>query len=130
MKKLDELLSETPIEKILLAQKYNLSSWLVSGYERVCSQVTGLTVADGERIGYKTAFLLSIARERVLNQRHSYGSRMPPSPSSILRDVLGDDFPGGRQEKAASSSNVGVGLGTKKKKRRLSPPFDDDSSSV
>jgi len=79
----------SPIDRICLAEKYNIPQWLAPSYEDLCQRVSPLEVREAEKIGVRTATLLARAREAVREQhsspapRRKYISRTP-SPSHII----------------------------------------------
>ena len=55
----------SPIDRICLAEKYDIPEWLRPSYEDLCQRVAPLEVHEAERIGVRTATLLARAREAV-----------------------------------------------------------------
>ena len=74
----------SPVDRICLAEKYNVPQWLPASYEDLCQRVSPLEVHEAEKIGIRTATLLARAREAVREQHSSlpyrnreYRSRTP-----------------------------------------------------
>jgi hypothetical protein len=66
-----------PIDKILLAEKYDVPSWLAPAYRSLCKRSQPIEEHEAERIGLKKTVLLARAREALRECR----SR-PPTPQS------------------------------------------------
>lgn len=85
----------SPVDRICLAEKYNIPQWLTPSYEDLCQRVFPLEVSEAEKIGVRTATLLARAREAVREQHSSqpydsrvYRSRTPsPIPVELRYDA-------------------------------------------
>lgn len=67
----------SPVDRICLAEKYDIPEWLRPSYEDLCQRVAPLEVHEAERIGVRTATLLARAREAV-REKHSLRGESPP----------------------------------------------------
>lgn len=52
-----------PIEKIVLAQKYDVPDWYISSYAAICQRAQPLSPEEGMKVGLTTAILLAQSRE-------------------------------------------------------------------
>lgn len=82
----------SPVDRICLAEKYNIPQWLPPSYKDLCQRVSPLEVREAEKIGVRTATLLARAREAVREQHSSmpqhirdYGTRTPSPALAISR---------------------------------------------
>ena len=55
-----------PIERVVLAQRFDIQAWLKPSFEEICTRDAALEVHEAEKIGLATAILLAKAREEVL----------------------------------------------------------------
>ena len=69
----------SPVDRICLAEKYDISEWLCPSYEDLCQRVAPLEVHEAERIGIRTATLIARAREAVREKHSLRGENKPPS---------------------------------------------------
>jgi len=60
--------SMTPVDKIVLAEKYSVTEWLSPSYYKVCQRRESLTDLDALRLGAVTTARLARAREDVRRQ--------------------------------------------------------------
>jgi hypothetical protein len=75
------LASVSPVDRICLAEKYDIPEWLCPSYEDLCQRVAPLEVHEAERIGVRTATLLARAREAVREKHSLRGESSSPSHS-------------------------------------------------
>ena len=73
----------SPIDRICLAEKYDIPEWLRPSYEDLCQRVAPLEVHEAEGIGVRTATLLARAREAV-REKHLLRGESPPRRHSHL----------------------------------------------
>ncbi|KAK7024961.1 hypothetical protein R3P38DRAFT_2951956 [Favolaschia claudopus] len=57
------------VQRIVLARKYEVASWLRRGYLELAQSAESISEEEGELLGWKTAFRLIQARERTLSVR-------------------------------------------------------------
>ena len=83
----------SPVDRICLAEKYDIPEWLCPSYEDLCQRVAPLEVHEAERIGVRTATLLARAREAVREKHALRGEKKPPSHPhpSFDSDLLSDE---------------------------------------
>lgn len=80
----------SPIDKIVLGRRYNISEWLGGAYEAVCTRSDPLTVEEGIRLGVEDAV-------RIAAVRQAYGyTAVRYEPGLLPTDLprifgLGDD---------------------------------------
>jgi hypothetical protein len=63
-----------PVDKILLAELYDVPQWLKSSYAALCQRANPLEDCEGEKLGLKTALRIARAREAVRESPHSRAS--------------------------------------------------------
>jgi hypothetical protein len=73
-------LSATPVDKLYLAQKYDIPQWVQQARKRLCERSRPLEIWEAERIGWDTAILLAKARE-ILRDSSQLEPDQPPSRS-------------------------------------------------
>jgi len=56
------------VDRIELADRFDVDEWLVPAYQELCTRATMLTVQEGERIGGRKAAIIATVREMVLRQ--------------------------------------------------------------
>jgi hypothetical protein len=109
----------SPVDRICLAEKYDIREWLCPSYEDLCQRVVPLEVHEAERIGVRTATLLARAREAV-REKHSLRVESSPlshSPSNsdrfydetMVRCIVQEVFY--PERKACSKKKVGRKVG-------------------
>ncbi|KAK7679650.1 hypothetical protein QCA50_017362 [Cerrena zonata] len=65
IQKLEVLLGEDPVRRIVLANEYRISSWLSGAYLQLASRTDALTPQEGSSLGYECAFKVVEFRERA-----------------------------------------------------------------
>ncbi|KAK7012715.1 hypothetical protein R3P38DRAFT_3018777 [Favolaschia claudopus] len=90
-----------PVERIMLARQYDVAPWLKIGYTDLAQQPERMTREEAEKIGWKTAFLLSQMREMALEQagRYSYAANVR-SAGDFMAGLFGEEV---EQAEQASS---------------------------
>jgi len=79
-----------PINKIVLAEKHDISHWLAPAYASICQRTNPLEEWEAEKLGLNIAIKLARARE-ALRELYS-GSHLPAAhPDSI--EVISEDEP-------------------------------------
>ena len=82
-----------PVERIMLAQMFDITSWLVPAYAHLVSREAPLSVDEGTVLGVETAVRLAQARERyhaLLNRRSTgKGACAPFDTTQIVMSVFG-----------------------------------------
>ena len=73
-----------PVERIVLAVRYNIPQWLSAAYQELCQRQDSLSEGEGERLGLSTAIKLTRAREILLSgsdmRNPRFASRMGRAP--------------------------------------------------
>lgn len=65
IQKLESLLGEDPIRRILLAKEYDIQNWLSRAYVQLASRKEPLNAKDAASLGYECAFKIVEVRERA-----------------------------------------------------------------
>ena len=81
----------SPVDRICLAEKYDIPEWLCPSYEDLCQRVAPLEVHEAERIGVRTATLLARAREAVREKHSLRGEKASLGPSAPSLAPLNSD---------------------------------------
>ncbi|KAF6751637.1 hypothetical protein DFP72DRAFT_1012155 [Ephemerocybe angulata] len=68
-----ELRVPDPIERILIARKYELDEWLYSAYLQLCLREAALNEDEGNQLGMRTTVLLAKSRELLAPKRSKHG---------------------------------------------------------
>lgn len=73
-----------PVDKIVLAGRYDVPEWLVTAYAALCQRAHPLEEQEAEKIGYRKTVLLWRAREAIREQSTAISpiSTAPPSPQA------------------------------------------------
>jgi len=85
-----------PVEKIVLATKFDVQEWLAPSYEDICQREHPLEVYEAEKLGLVVSILLARAREAVRQEAcfrdSSAVSQTPPLHSPVAFE--GSSWPG------------------------------------
>ncbi|OBZ76036.1 hypothetical protein A0H81_03086 [Grifola frondosa] len=86
-----------PVEKIVIATKFDVSKWLAPSYEAVCQRDHPLNIAEAQKLGLATTVLLAQARERIRQEIEA----SPPTgfiePPQVRHECGNVDFPSNRE---------------------------------
>lgn len=55
----------SPVERILLARRFDITHWLLPAYLELCQRQEALTFDEGMRLGMKDVILLSDIRQSI-----------------------------------------------------------------
>jgi hypothetical protein len=79
-----------PVDKIVLAELYDVPQWLKPSYAALCQRANPLEDCEGEKLGLKTALRIARAREAV---RESPSRHPSPSGASTIDSDSEDSEP-------------------------------------
>ncbi|KAF9255989.1 hypothetical protein L218DRAFT_1081574 [Marasmius fiardii PR-910] len=60
-----ESLRPSPVQRIVLAEKFNVLNWLEPAYIELCERAAPLGLYEGEQLGLEKVILVALAREKV-----------------------------------------------------------------
>jgi len=55
----------TAVDRIVIADKFNVSEWLVPAYEELCQRASYLSLDEAERIGPRRTAIIASVREQI-----------------------------------------------------------------
>ncbi|KZP11871.1 hypothetical protein FIBSPDRAFT_937307 [Athelia psychrophila] len=87
----------TPIDKIVLGRRYDITDWLPGAYEAVCTRADPLNLEEGRRLGVEDTVRISAARQ-------VYGTCKARYETECLAGDLGDIFSLGKSSEGNVSS--------------------------
>lgn len=80
-----ELRVPDPIERILIARKYELDEWLYSAYLQLCVREAALDEDEGNQLGMRTTVLLAKSRELIAPRRSIHGLNYKAAEDIVAR---------------------------------------------
>ena len=75
----------TAVDRIEMADRFNVDEWLVPAYKELCLRPTSLAVKEGERIGGRKTAIIASVRESVRESmiQAYYGAQWVPDQNTV-----------------------------------------------
>jgi len=97
----------SPIDRLVLATRFDVDEWIMPAYEDLCKSADFITLDEAEQIGGRKTAVIALARERYRKEKESVAARpvsategprtnffypaasdQPVDLASIIRDIV------------------------------------------
>ena len=71
----------SPIDRLVLATRFDVDEWIMPAYEDLCERADFITLEEAEQIGGRKTAVIALARERYRKEKENVAAR-PSHPVS------------------------------------------------